>query len=302
MWNPFKQRNGSYLQLSGQKEFHSNDSSSDQGLTSAATLVHKDEQDYFDAHGLLRKKSTFTSPSCTILIALLSLITGLVAGHVLHLEPSVDGYLRTPPFTIPNPRIAVTENLGMVIEPYSPPHPIHTHWTLNSSLNQTPSVANEATWTSLMPLGRGFITHPRLTHGGIESLTAFHPLHCLHTLETAYFGQTNFLAALRHSTNASYPYLPDSHLDGLTEHQLGLFHVEHCFVYLRQEVMCAADTNLEETRVMEVGMVEAVAFEGSERVCRYWEDVRGGRKCGGVEVWRYGGVEVWRSGGGEGIV
>jgi len=140
-----------------------------------------------------------------------------------------------------------------------------------------------------MPKGRGFVTHPVLTSGTIQSVSAFHQLHCLHGLRTAYFAQMNFADKARHTVNNSYKYTPNAYLDGMTERELGLHHVEHCFEYLRQAVMCSADTNLEGTRVLEGGMVEAVAFGGAERTCRDWEGVKG---------W----AEKWSAGGGEGIV
>ena len=56
---------------------------------------------------------------------------------------------------------------------------------------------------------------------------------------------------LARSLNASFPYTPNAYLDGMTEHELGLHHVEHCFEYLRQGIMCAVDTHLEDTRVLE---------------------------------------------------
>jgi len=100
MWNPFKHQNASYLQLAGHKEFHEDDSDNGEGegLASAATLVHQDEHEYFTKHGLNRpRRSILSSGWCTLLIAFISLLIGLISGQFLRLEHNIDGYLRTSP-------------------------------------------------------------------------------------------------------------------------------------------------------------------------------------------------------------
>tara|TARA_R110002003_G_scaffold3381_1_gene25262 strand:- start:10452 stop:10871 length:420 start_codon:yes stop_codon:yes gene_type:complete len=138
-----------------------------------------------------------------------------------------------------------------------------------------------------MPHGRGFVTHPVLTSSAPKAVSAFHQLHCLYGLRVAYFAQVNFLHAAKHSLDATFAYVPNAYLDGMSEHELGLHHVEHCFEYLRQSVMCAADTNLEDT-VENEGGNETMPW-GKERVCRDWE---------AVKAW----AAEWRIGDGEGVV
>jgi hypothetical protein len=52
-------------------------------------------------------------------------------------------------------------------------------WTHNSTFGSDPSAASEAAWQELIPLGRGFVRHARLTGGEEKSVSVFHELHCL---------------------------------------------------------------------------------------------------------------------------
>jgi hypothetical protein len=49
-----------------------------------------------------------------------------------------------------------------------------------------------------------------------------------------------------------------------------LYHLDHCFEYLRQALMCAADSNLEDLVVDEKGEATAPGW-GTKRVCRDFE-------------------------------
>lgn len=51
-------------------------------------------------------------------------------------------------------------------------------------------------------------------------------------------------------------------------------HLNHCFDYLRQAVMCSADMSLEKARIDEHGKLElAVDGWGVEHKCRSWDAV-----------------------------
>lgn len=51
-------------------------------------------------------------------------------------------------------------------------------------------------------------------------------------------------------------------------------HLNHCFDYLRQAVMCSADMSLEKARIDEQGKIElAVDGWGVEHKCRSWDAV-----------------------------
>jgi hypothetical protein len=51
-------------------------------------------------------------------------------------------------------------------------------WNENSTFSDEPSTITEAAWASLIPDGRGFVTHPKLAKE-MKSVSVFHELHCL---------------------------------------------------------------------------------------------------------------------------
>ncbi|KAH7360141.1 hypothetical protein BKA65DRAFT_473311 [Rhexocercosporidium sp. MPI-PUGE-AT-0058] len=140
--------------------------------------------------------------------------------------------------------------------------------------------ANEtdASWEDLMPLGKGSVAidwngDPMIYNGSPTNLTqtkvvsAFHQMHCLNLIRRSF--------AVSISSPNTFPYLIGQLLP----------HWDNCFEYLRQVLMCMADTTLEELERDDRG--EAVAHVdgwGTERVCRSWEGVRGwaqGHRGGG---------------------
>jgi hypothetical protein len=58
----------------------------------------------------------------------------------------------------------------------------------------------------------------------------------------------------------------------LLAHGHNLEHIQHCFDYLRQALMCAADSNLEDVAIEE-GSVSTLGW-GSKRVCRNYEELK----------------------------
>lgn len=88
------------------------------------------------------------------------------------------------------------------------------------------SLDSDADWESLLPKGTGF-THAidqQREDKIIFSVAMYHQLHCLGMLRRAhaYFRQ-----------------------GGLASEFIGETHVSHCFTYLRQSSLCAADMTLE---------------------------------------------------------
>lgn len=105
---------------------------------------------------------------------------------------------------------------------------------------------NHSEWESLIPRSGGFV------HLGPDyvpyGLSMFHQFHCLDMIRTS-------LLSVSASQNASLP-LP--------------IHTKHCLGYLRQMILCAADTHLEP--VIPYFPAKAVDSSGLHR-CRDWEDV-----------------------------
>ncbi|EGD95848.1 hypothetical protein TESG_03312 [Trichophyton tonsurans CBS 112818] len=110
-------------------------------------------------------------------------------------------------------------------------------WHRNHTFTQIPTKESEEAWNSLMPMGRGFVHHPELAP--YTSLVAvFHELHCLHTIWIAY----HILLDRNQAAKEGRP--PDPFLGQTT--LVSPSHMGHCADYLRQAIMCAADTNLEQ--------------------------------------------------------
>ncbi|KAI0415964.1 hypothetical protein F5X98DRAFT_376343 [Xylaria grammica] len=117
-----------------------------------------------------------------------------------------------------------------------PPGALHTSWQHNLTFTQKPSASSEAAWNSIIPIGRGFVHHSQLAPF-ISNIAVFHQLHCLHAVVVAYYH------ALESPPATDLGAVPD--FENTTSTRIAPFHIRHCFDYLRQAIMCAADTNLE---------------------------------------------------------
>ncbi|KAJ5223906.1 hypothetical protein N7468_008448 [Penicillium chermesinum] len=78
-------------------------------------------------------------------------------------------------------------------------------------------------------LSQGFIYSKQFREP--RALVVYHNLHCLDALREVYYAAVNGTLAQRDG--------------GHHHHEKDAEHVRHCLDYLRQSVMCAADTNLE---------------------------------------------------------
>ncbi|RMZ67609.1 Tat pathway signal sequence [Pyrenophora seminiperda CCB06] len=198
--------------------------------------------------------------------------------------------------------------------PYSPSpsHNIHNVlFSINSTYAAPPNADTQADWEKLLPRGRGFVQFPGLmAKGETRAVAVFCELRCLYDLRTSYFRTAYALSKLQYqhslphhqhqhsplpsrsdhpSIPPSSPFHPNPYLESLLadkKHAHGPEHITHCFEYLRQALMCASDTNLEDTVEREVDGerrgVEGDAW-GTRRVCRDFE---------GVKEW----AERWRVG------
>ncbi|KAF2260275.1 hypothetical protein CC78DRAFT_30361 [Lojkania enalia] len=68
----------------------------------------------------------------------------------------------------------------------APPGSVRTSWHHNFTFTQKPDSESEAAWSSIIPVGRGFIHHPQLAPF-ISNIAVFHQLHCLHAIVVAYY-------------------------------------------------------------------------------------------------------------------
>ncbi|KAK2879394.1 hypothetical protein FQN49_000912 [Arthroderma sp. PD_2] len=103
--------------------------------------------------------------------------------------------------------------------------------------------ATEAAWDSLVPVGQGSVRYPAGSKD-VYTLSVVHQLHCLWSIHQNYYG----ISHTGHSRK-------DDHISP---------HMRHCFDYLRQSLMCAADSTLEPVD----SRLGGVTGWGNERVCR----------------------------------
>ncbi|KAL2068248.1 hypothetical protein VTL71DRAFT_16346 [Oculimacula yallundae] len=127
---------------------------------------------------------------------------------------------------------------------------------------EMPRAKNDA-WSKLMPSGKGFVELPvevPLPSGGVEvrkesfCISMFHQLHCIAGLKSAFDAMSN----------------PENDASA-SMHHAG--HLNHCFDYLRQGVMCAGDMTLEPTFELtgEDEGTRGVNGWNVEHQCRNWQ-------------------------------
>ncbi|KAJ6036382.1 hypothetical protein N7540_000661 [Penicillium herquei] len=125
----------------------------------------------------------------------------------------------------------------------------------NSTFSIHPSPETEAAWESLFPKGKGFVRHETIAPE-TSGLAVYHALHCVKSLHDVYY--TALDGSHSEDMANEHSHLNDPH------------HVRHCFDYLRQSLMCAADTNLEPIS----RELKGVTGWGFTRTCRNLESVK----------------------------
>ncbi|MCJ1357380.1 MAG: hypothetical protein MMC33_007376 [Icmadophila ericetorum] len=141
----------------------------------------------------------------------------------------------------------------------------------NPAFAQEYSVESNLAWDSLMPPGHGRVMIPNPWEYGLEQsgqpthpdvdeygVSVFHQLHCLGVLRLGWH-------ALQADLDASIQPKPI---------HLGRRAAVHCFDFLRQSLMCAADTTIEPIRRFgPQGQILQAHGWGVEHVCRDWDGV-----------------------------
>ncbi|GAD93056.1 hypothetical protein AOR_1_1484164 [Paecilomyces variotii No. 5] len=131
-----------------------------------------------------------------------------------------------------------------------------SHWTKQHVHHDTafeaapPPSGPESVWNDIIPNGLGYIKHPELAPE-FSVIGVFHQLHCLYLVRRAYYSTA--------SGNEDF----DFNIDRAP-------HVGHCFDYLRQSLMCAADANLEPA----TQKINNNPDWGFDRQCRSYEEVK----------------------------
>ncbi|KAF9731313.1 hypothetical protein PMIN06_007402 [Paraphaeosphaeria minitans] len=150
--------------------------------------------------------------------------------------------------------------------PSGNPFPLQV-WFENSTFTGEPSALTQSAWASLIPKGKGFVEHPHIASPP-KAVAAYHQIHCLHGIRIAYYSRVNELHKLQGKLSLVNHYIENM---GALGADLHLYHLDHCFEYLRQALMCAADSNLEDVVVDERTGTAVAPGWGTERVCRDFE-------------------------------
>ncbi|KAF5866548.1 hypothetical protein ETB97_011433 [Aspergillus alliaceus] len=183
----------------------------------------------------------------------LSLLVSMVGAIIVHVA-----LLSHPPVEYGAQLLPGLESrpLGPILKAYNP-DPTYTIYQSNDTREK---------WMQLFPRGMGYIQIDKVKELGIVPdfirnvnsdgsgrfcVAAFHQLHCLYLIFEE-FSQA---------------------LHGQIKHPSG--HTIHCYDYLRQSIMCAADSNLEPFRSRFEGMKpgDGVDGIGSIHQCRNFEEL-----------------------------
>ncbi|PQE27914.1 Tat pathway signal sequence protein [Rutstroemia sp. NJR-2017a BBW] len=143
-------------------------------------------------------------------------------------------------------------------------HPVTFEYEFNFA--EAPSNLTNQRWESLFPLNGGFFQHPAVGPDPV-AFSVFHQLHCLDGIRHAYWTMRNG----NHSEEGNSHH---------AEHSADT-HIRHCLEYIRQSLICSADTTIELAEKAAEGKVGVRGF-GTEHICRdfhqlvewtsHWED------------------------------
>ncbi|KAF4630648.1 hypothetical protein G7Y89_g7488 [Cudoniella acicularis] len=124
----------------------------------------------------------------------------------------------------------------------------------NRTFGEAPSNQTDEAWQNIFPPKNGFFDNAT-TDNRRGAFAFYHQLHCLHALQIGYY---EAVSAANEGRRLSEDFLEDGSNMGSAKH------VRHCVDYLRQSLMCHADTNVEPEIP---GGKEVVGF-GTVHYCR----------------------------------
>lgn len=126
-------------------------------------------------------------------------------------------------------------------------------WIYNRTFSEAPSDLSDSSWQSLFPRGVGFVQNPEIAPE-ISGISVFHQLHCLNSLRIAYYTALNKNVPVQHDDHNQHD---DPH------------HVRHCIDYIRQSLICHADSTMEPVNLTLGGSTGW----NVERQCRSYADL-----------------------------
>ncbi|KAK5996702.1 Oxidase ustYa-like protein [Cladobotryum mycophilum] len=137
-------------------------------------------------------------------------------------------------------------------------------------------------WLDVMPKGGGFVTvegwegkavpKPIHTHGkDMYNVAVFHQIHCLHMLAEEFnnllvgqhIGDTSHIKSKWNGGHGGH--------GGDADKDLMMWHLKHCFEYLKESLTCCADTALEGQK-SDTDLPATDGF-GAHHVCRNFDEV-----------------------------
>ncbi|KAK3291464.1 uncharacterized protein B0H64DRAFT_246203 [Chaetomium fimeti] len=215
----------------------------------------------------VRRNSDRWGRVLSLLLAVLALFFGLlaVAGWVLYWR------------ALPGTRL-VGEINGLVPEfPIVPM--LFEEDPLSTPDHKTAESANATYeyWVSFMPIGNGFMSVPHDDKhilpppmvdqsGEFYSIAVFHQLHCLHSIMKMWNQVNDDLE------RAKRGQLHDRDGAGEAHHPDLKRHIDHCFRYLRQSLVCCGDTALEGQNPR--AKIPDTDGTGATHLCKDFEKVR----------------------------
>lgn len=137
----------------------------------------------------------------------------------------------------------------------------------NGSFPQRSNPESDSAWDSLFPEKLGFVQHPELAPN-VAGIAVFHELHCLVRTNPHHFRaradkEKDILRqAFWASVDGTLKEMAAE--DREKNHRTSHHHIRHCFEYLRQSLICLADSNLENMNYTARG----VSGWQTERTCR----------------------------------
>ncbi|TDZ67384.1 Oxidase ustYa [Colletotrichum trifolii] len=200
----------------------------------------EEEQDgLLDSHGpryrRLVRLST-TSPLTTVCLSISNAVTVAIVLVLLLSRGSLDSPCPTPTTVVYPPRPAW----------FPPEIPVTKVLHGDKRYGQAPNPESIEAWNQLLPKGRGWVRVnnqsalpdlPGLNHSLPEHRafpTVFHQLHCLYSTMDSYYELLNVTYGRREKRELG-PGDPGWNSE----------HLNHCWDYLRQTIMCNADVTLE---------------------------------------------------------
>ncbi|KAI0868266.1 hypothetical protein GGS24DRAFT_482894 [Hypoxylon argillaceum] len=162
-------------------------------------------------------------------------VTNLVQTFILRTPIHSSSFFNIPPTTD-----------GLPTFPY-----LLRTFSYNRTFGDDPAhnVFTEDAWDSLVPLGQGTV---RLSNNSYQAytLSVMHQLHCIWSIHQSFY-------TILHTTPGEAADLHD------------FPHIRHCFDYIRQGLMCSADTSLEPVDMVLGG----VTGWNSTHICRDFSSV-----------------------------